>query len=134
VGQDTVPLFVREGAIVPRGDILKSNNNWTTNWAANLRIEVFPAASGTSSFDYYTGSGVQAIPASLSSGTLTVQFGDLGTDGKLEVYCNGYSSVTRNGVALTVGSDFSYDSTKKLLTVSFSGATNLQIGGTASLF
>lgn len=130
----TIPLFVREGAIVPRGDILKSNNNWTTNWAANLRIEVFPAASGASSFDYYTGSGVQAIAASLSSGTLTVQFGDLGTDGKLEVYCNGYSSVTRNGVALTVGSDFSYDSTKKVLTVSFSGATNLQIGGTASLF
>jgi len=130
----TIPLFVKEGAIVPRGDILKSNNNWTTNWAANLRIEVFPAASASSSFDYYTGSGVQTISASLSSGTLTVQFGDLGTDGKLEVYCNGYSSVTRNGVGLTSGSDFTYDSTKKLLTVSYSGATNLQIAGTASVF
>ena len=130
----TIPLFVKEGAIIPRGDILKSNNNWTTNWAANLRIEVFPAASGSSSFDYYTGTSVQAITASISAGTLTVKFGDLGTDGKLEVYCNGSSSVVRNGVTLTSGTDFTYDATKKLLTVSFSGATTLEVSGTASIF
>ncbi len=41
---DTIPLFVREGAIIPRGGILKSNNNWDANWAPNLRIEVFPVA------------------------------------------------------------------------------------------
>jgi len=130
----TIPLFVKEGAIIPRGDILQSNNNWTTNWAANLRIEVFPTASGDSSFGYYTGSAVQTITASLSGSTITVQFGDLGTDGKLEVYCNGNSSVVRNGVTLTSGTDFTYDASKKLLTVSYSGATKLEINGTASIF
>jgi alpha-glucosidase (family GH31 glycosyl hydrolase) len=130
----TIPLFVKEGAIIPRGDILKSNNNWTTNWTANLRIEIFPAASGSTSFDYYTGSAVQTITSSLSGGTLTVQFGDLGTDGTLEVYCNGNSSVVRNGLTLSSGSDFTYDASKKLLTVSYSGATTLQINGTASIF
>ena len=129
----TIPLFVREGAIISRGDILKSNNNWTTNWAAALRIEVFPAATGSSSFDYYTGSAVQTITSSLSGGTLTVKFDDLGTDGTLEIYCSGNSGVVRNGVALT-SADFTYDAAKKLLTVSYSGATTLQINGTASIF
>ena len=130
----TIPLFVKEGAIVPRGDILKSNNNWTTNWAAALRIEVFPAATGSSSFDYYTGSAVQTITSSLSGGTLTVKFDDLGTDGTLEIYCNGSSSVVRNGTTLSSGSDYTYDAAKKLLTVSYSGATTLQISGTGSIF
>jgi len=130
----TIPLFVKEGAIIPRGDILQSNNNWTTGWAANLRIEVFPAASGSSSFDYYTGSAVQTITSSLAGGTVTIKFGDLGTDGKLEVYCNGNSGVVRNGVTLTSGTDFTYDAAKKLLTVSYSGATTLAIAGTASIF
>ena len=130
----TIPLFVKEGAIIPRGDILQSNNNWTANWAANLRIEVFPAASGSSSFDYYTGSTVQTITSSLSGGVVSVQFDDLGTNGTLEIYCSGYSSVVRNGVTLTVGGDFAYDSAKKLLTVSYSGATTLQISGTGSVF
>jgi alpha-glucosidase (family GH31 glycosyl hydrolase) len=130
----TIPLFVKEGAIIPRGDILQSNNNWTAGWAANLRIEVFPAASGSSSFDYYTGSAVQTITSSLASGTLTIKFGDLGTDGKLEVYCSGSSGVVRNGVTLTSGTDFTYDAAKKLLTVSYSGATTLEIAGTASIF
>jgi len=130
----TIPLFVKEGAIIPRGDILQSNNNWTAGWAANLRIEIFPAASGSSSFDYYTGSAVQTITSSLAGGTLTIKFGDLGTDGKLEVYCSGSSGVTRNGVTLTSGTDFTYDAAKKLLTVSYSGATTLEIAGTGSIF
>ena len=130
----TIPLYVKEGAIIPRGDILQSNNNWTAGWAANLRIEVFPAASGSSSFDYYTGSAVQTITSSLAGGKLTIKFGDLGTDGKLEVYCSGSSGVARNGVTLTSGTDFTYDAAKKLLTVSYSGATTLEIAGTASIF
>ena len=36
-----VPLFVREGAIIPRGDIVKLNNNWDANLESQLRIEVF---------------------------------------------------------------------------------------------
>jgi hypothetical protein len=93
-----------------------------------------PAATGSSSFDYYTGSAVQTITSSLSGGTLTVKFDDLGTDGTLEIYCNDSSSVVRNGTALSSGSDYTYDAGKKLLTVSHSGATILQISGTASIF
>ena len=55
-------------------------------------------------------------------------------DGTLEIYCNGISSVARNGVTLSSAGDFTYDAAKKLLTVSYSGATNLQISGTASIF
>jgi alpha-glucosidase (family GH31 glycosyl hydrolase) len=129
----TIPLFVKEGAIIPRGDILQSNNNWTANWAANLRIEVFLASTGSSSFDYYTGTAVQSITASLSGSTATIKFDDVGTNGKLEIYCNGCSGVVRNGVALT-SADFTYDAAKKLLTVAYSGATTLEISGTASIF
>ena len=55
-------------------------------------------------------------------------------DGTLEICCNGSSSVVRSGVAMSSGSDFTYDTAKKLLTVSCSGATTLQISGTASIF
>jgi hypothetical protein len=37
-------------------------------------------------------------------------------------------------VTLTSGTDFTYDAAKKLLTVSYSGATTLGIGGTGSIF
>jgi phage baseplate assembly protein gpV len=43
-------------------------------------------------------------------------------------------SVTKNGVALTSGSGFTYDTAKKVLTVSYSGTTTLQIAGTAGIF
>jgi alpha-glucosidase (family GH31 glycosyl hydrolase) len=35
----TIPVYVREGAIIPRGDIVKLNNNWEANWNS------FPRAS-----------------------------------------------------------------------------------------
>jgi len=77
---------------------------------------------------------VQTITSSLAGGTLAIKFGDLGTDGKLEVYCSGASGVTRNGVTLTSGTDFTYDAAKKLLTVSYSGTTTIAIAGTGSIF
>src|SRR4051812_31173148 len=39
-----IPLFVREGAIIPRGDILKANNNWDADWTPKLRSEFFPSS------------------------------------------------------------------------------------------
>jgi alpha-D-xyloside xylohydrolase len=53
-----IPLFVREGAIIPRGDIVKLNNNGDAHRAPKLRIEVFPAAKEPSRFDYFTGATV----------------------------------------------------------------------------
>jgi alpha-glucosidase (family GH31 glycosyl hydrolase) len=131
---DTIPLFAKAGAIIPRGDILRSNNNWTSNWAPFLHIEFFPAPSGTSTFDYYTGITVRRITGSLSGGTIQLQFGGLGTNGTLEIYCQGQTSVTRNGTRLTLGRDFSFDATRKLLTVPYSGATTLTIEGSGSVF
>ena len=53
---DMLPRYVRGGSIVPRGDILQSNNNWTPDWAPALRIEFYPVAGSQSRFDYYNGS------------------------------------------------------------------------------
>jgi alpha-glucosidase (family GH31 glycosyl hydrolase) len=131
---DTIPLFAKAGAVIPRGDILKANNNWTPNWAPSLHIELFPAPVGASSFDYFTGKAVQTITSTTTGSTISIQFGDLGTNGALEVHCDGVTSVTRNGAALTAGTDFTFDAGKKLLTVAYSGATTLVIEGTGSLF
>ena len=60
---DTIPVFVREGAIVLRGDILRSNNNWTPDWRARLRVEIFPGDGAMSrSFVYFTGSRRRPSP------------------------------------------------------------------------
>ena len=45
---NVIPVFVREGAIIPRGDVLRANNDWTPNWAARLRVEVYPAEAAPS--------------------------------------------------------------------------------------
>jgi alpha-glucosidase (family GH31 glycosyl hydrolase) len=131
---DTIPVFAREGAIVPRGDLWRGNDNWTAGWSPRLRVEVFPSATLGSRFDYYTGSGVQAITASKAHGRMTIQFGELGPPGALEVYVSGFGSVRKNGVALSEPDGYRYDAGKRLLTVPFSGATVLEIDGAVSLF
>jgi len=79
---DVIPLLVREGAIIPRGDILQSNNNWTPDWSAYLRIEFFPYDNTNNTFNYYTGDQVQPISCSMSGdGLVNMQFGELGYDG-----------------------------------------------------
>lgn len=130
----TIPLFVNEGAIIPRGDILQGNNLWTTNWSPRLRIEFFPSDNFGSSFPYYTGGGVQNITCSNQNHTLTIQFGDLGNTGNLEIYVQNPSTVTRNGTDLAFGTDYTYDPTNNLLRVPFSGATTLVVNDATSLF
>lgn len=125
----TIPLFVREGAIVPRGDILKANNNWQTPWAPKLRIEVFPFNKGASQFDYFTGNGVQRITVASSPGSISMTFGDLGVNGALEIYCANVKSVKKNGVTLREGEGYSYDKAARRLTVPFTGATKLIVQG-----
>jgi alpha-glucosidase (family GH31 glycosyl hydrolase) len=129
-----IPLFVREGAIIPRGDILKANNNWDANWSPKLHIEVFASSKSASRFDYFTGDSVRTITASPSGNDLTVKFGDLGVNGTLEIYCGKPEGVTRNGKALQSGADFQYDVQTQKLSVPFQGATTLAINGAGSLF
>ena len=131
---NTIPLFVREGAIIPRGDILKSNNNWEANWKANLRIEVYPGASNPSKFDYYTGNATRAITATPRSGGVDVAVEDLGTPGNLEIYWSGANRVTRDGQELRSGSGYTYDASAHKLTVPFTGAAKISVEGGQSVF
>jgi alpha-D-xyloside xylohydrolase len=130
----SLPLFVREGAIIPRGDIVKLNNNWDANWSPTLRIEIFPPAKGTSEFHYFTGSKVEKITASHNGDTLTIDFGDLGTSGSLEVYCHRAKRVTKNGTRLREGPDYTFDGSAQKLTIAFKGDTKLTLQGAQSLF
>src|SRR5712692_3559523 len=130
----TIPVFVREGAIIPRGDILKGNNNWQEHWTPKLRIEVFPSNQLASQFDYYTGSGVQKITASRKGDNLEISLGDLGINGTLEVYCRNEKGVSSNGAALSQGAGYTYDARAHKLSVSFQGETNLVIEGASSVF
>lgn len=124
---DVVPRYVKAGAIVPRGDILQSNNNWTPNWAASLRIEFYPAAGVASRFEYYTGTGVVAMTGSLSSTMISWQAGNLGIEGVLEVHnVDRYSSVRRNNQTLS-SADFRYNATTQVMTIPLRGATSVQI-------
>jgi alpha-glucosidase (family GH31 glycosyl hydrolase) len=125
---DLIPRYVKAGSIIPRGDILKANNDWTPDWAPHLRIEFFPADGVASSFDYYTGSTVVPVAGSLTGDTVTLQFEDLGTGGTADVYgVDGYSRVTRNGQLLADGTDFRYDPAAHRMLIPFSGAATIQI-------
>ena len=130
---DTIPVFAREGAIIPRGDILQSNNNWTPNWAPSLDIEFFPSDTQPSTFSYYTGSAVKTIQAAQSDGALNITTDDLGLGGMLEVHAQNVTTVVRNGITLGPG-DYTYDPSTDLLSVSFSGATDLTLPGAYSIF
>jgi len=132
---DVIPLFVRAGAIIPRGDILRSNNNWTSRWSPYLRIEFFPCENTSHTFDYYSGSQVQTISCSMTAnGLVNIQFGHLGYDGDLKIYCRGYATVKNSGVALADGADFTYDANEMLLTIPFDGVTAIEITGVTSMF
>ena len=78
------PVYVREGALIVKGDILQANNKWTKNWAPSLTFEAFPSYNyGTYVLPYYNGEEV--VNVTLSSATewqtATVQWdGDLGVN------------------------------------------------------
>jgi alpha-glucosidase (family GH31 glycosyl hydrolase) len=137
---DTIPVFVREGGIVPRGDILQGNNNWTPSWAPSLRIEIFPAAGPLSRrFDFFTGTTVQSITAASEQQDgltrVTITTGPLGTPGRLEIHLAALAQVSRDGAALVAGRDYTFDADQRLLTLPLaSAASELVIEGAVSLF
>jgi alpha-D-xyloside xylohydrolase len=130
----TIPLFVREGAIIPRGDIVKLNNNWQSNWIPNLRIEIFPSAKASSEFSYFTGDSLQTITATPTNDGEMIQIGDLGTPGAVEVYCRKPKEVTKNGVRQREHNDYKYDSEAQKLSIPFKGDTKITLKGAVSLF
>lgn len=132
--KDIIPLYVKEGAVIVRGDVFKGNNNWTPNWAPKLRIECFPARGIDQTFDYFDKTKVIPISASTTpAGVMTVKFGNLGIAGDVEVYCRSYFSVTRGGTLLTKGTHFQWSAADNVLTIPHSGATTLVIKGIEGL-
>jgi alpha-glucosidase (family GH31 glycosyl hydrolase) len=130
-----VPLFVKEGAIVPRGDILKSNNNWRADWTPQLRLEIFAAREGTSAFPYFTGSAQQAITSASKANKLTVSFGDLGQSGTLEIFMKPpRGPVAINGKTTRPGDGRVYNAEMQALVVPFKGPTKVEVTGFTSLF
>ncbi|PVI04064.1 glycoside hydrolase family 31 protein [Periconia macrospinosa] len=54
----SMPVFVKQGAIVPRGDIFQGNAKWIEDWTPKLRMELFPSYDvPVSTFKYYDGEG-----------------------------------------------------------------------------
>jgi hypothetical protein len=129
--QERIPLYAREGAIIPRGDILKGNNGWTAGWSPKLRVEIFPAASGPSRFSYYDGRRVQVIAAAADGSGVKIDLPDLGAPGELEIYLRNPGKVTRGGKALAAERDYRVEGGR--LVVPFRGAGRYQIEG-QSLF
>lgn len=131
---DTIPVFAPEGAIIPRGDIVQANNNWTPNWSPRLDIEILPARLLASTFDYDTGSAIAQIIVLPGNGTITVHTDDLGVPGTLEIAVKGLSAVVRNGQTLVNGQDYTYEPGSHLLRIPFAGATTLTLQGATSIF
>jgi MYXO-CTERM domain-containing protein len=131
---EVIPVLVREGAIVPRGRLLRGNDNWTPSWSPALRIELFPAENDASrTFDYFTGTAGETITATTAGKKLTVSFGDLGVAGKLDVHVKRAGAVTRNGIRLAPA-DYQLDLAARLLSVPFTGPTTLVIEDVESVF
>lgn len=96
------PVYVREGAIIPTGDVFQGNAKWVANWKPHLVIEVYPSYNvSVSSFTYYRDkestplNGTTSITMTARSGNVTIQSGDLGVDGTILVYHkNGVENIT----------------------------------------
>jgi alpha-glucosidase (family GH31 glycosyl hydrolase) len=129
---DVTPVFVREGAIIPRGDILRDNNNWTANWTPSLRIEFFPAITGSSSFAYYDGAQFDPISSVSAADGIHIAMGDLKIGGLIDVYASQPADVLLDGVETAA---YSYDPLTELLRISFdAGATTLDLQGSQSMW
>ena len=131
-----VPVFVRRGSIMVRGDVLKANNTWTASWQPSLEVDFFLANSdGSKSFDYYTGSGVAQIEFTKTAAAVAASLEDLGTDGVVQFYLDdlshslakaGLLGVTRNGVPLSEN-DYQFDDATHRLQIGYAGASEFTL-------
>ncbi|KAF2277471.1 uncharacterized protein EI97DRAFT_441518 [Westerdykella ornata] len=96
VGVDSIPVYVKQGAIIPRGDIYQGNAKWIEDWQAFLTIELFPSwGVPESRFTYYNGEGADGkaveilLKTDKESRTLRVEYGDLGVEAAVMWYFKG---------------------------------------------
>ncbi|MBN1942086.1 MAG: PEP-CTERM sorting domain-containing protein [Phycisphaerae bacterium] len=132
-----IPVLVREGGIVVRGDVVQDNNNWTPGWAPHLEVDLFsPASAGSNQFEYWTGSESAMISFLKTDGHhLWMSLDDLGADGLLNLYLDpemaglmesGDLFVYCDGMLLT-SEDYFYDPGADLLSLDFSGVTEFYV-------
>jgi alpha-glucosidase (family GH31 glycosyl hydrolase) len=132
---DTVPLLARAGAVVPRGDIVRGNDNWTDNWAPRLDVHVYaPSPSKAESrFVYWTGKQTRPIHVRRDGKGLSITFEKLGEPGQLVVFVDkataeqlakGILAVRMDGRALDASR---YTLSETRLTVDHDGSAHLEI-------
>jgi alpha-glucosidase (family GH31 glycosyl hydrolase) len=131
---DTIPVFAREGAILPRGDILQTNTRWTPNWTPSLRIELFPSPRAANAFPYATDSDLRTIAVQPTASGFEVHVDDLGIPGALEVHLTGLGAIRRDGTLLQRDVDYAFDAGNGVLRLRFAGASTFQLEGATSAF
>jgi alpha-D-xyloside xylohydrolase len=82
---EDMPIYVKEGAIIPTGDLHQSNAKWDINWQPYLNFELFPSFDvSSSSFNYYSRETNKTVKIEMSvsgqpgSGNVTITNGDFG--------------------------------------------------------
>jgi len=87
---DEFPVYVREGSIVPTGDIYQGNAKWIEDWKPTLEIEFYPSyAVEESRFEYLRADGEIAVitmRTNREAETVLVQTDALGVEGVFKVY------------------------------------------------
>jgi alpha-D-xyloside xylohydrolase len=83
VDLNRIPVYVRAGAIIPRGDTYKGNNRWTFNWSPKLEIEVFPSFDVPKTVCLYW-NGRKETPITMTTDKtwkeVTIEYGDIGIE------------------------------------------------------
>jgi len=129
---EAIPVLVREGAIIPRGSVLRGNDDWTPEWRPRVRVEVYPG-SRRSEFTYHAGeeaaparSGARRITCEPRRGGWVVRCQDLGVATRLEVRCGRPRRVLLNGQPLPADA-WRYDAERRALLVPVSGPAELVV-------
>jgi alpha-glucosidase (family GH31 glycosyl hydrolase) len=126
-----IPVFVREGAIIPRGDVLRANNTWSENWTPRLRVEVFPSARIPSEAMYYTGRRTCSIASQPTPSGFRLDVDDLEVRAELAVVCHRPDAVISAGTPLVEGKGYTYDPGRHLLVIPVTGPARLDVRGAA---
>jgi hypothetical protein len=117
---DRIPAFVREGALIPTGDILKLNDGWTPDWEPHLTILAFPSPARSRSCVYRMSSGEVPLELRVEAQDVIFSAGPTGMRTELRVTCARPSSMAVNGEEIPV-SDWAYDDLRQELSVSLDG-------------
>ena len=94
---DSSPVYVKAGAIVPKGDTFQGNNKWTADWQPSLTIEVYPSYDvPQTTFTYYNGQAAMIVlTTNRTTETVNVQYGDLGVTASVVTFYGANGAVNQ---------------------------------------